>query len=162
MSEVRLSPLSEAEFSTFREANIKEMADENVSAGIWNAKDALERSRKTFDEQLPDGLGTKDNYLFVINDQLTGQPIGYLCFKVEEGLDGPVGYLLNLCLEKKYRGHGFGTAALKALDKEAEKLGLRAMRLHVLANRAVAVHLYESGGYWIRTYEMIKEYPAKK
>ena len=162
MSEVRLSPMGEDDFQRFREVYVREMAEENINAGIWKAMEAMERSQRAFEDLLPEGRDAARHHFFLIIDTLTGQSVGHLWFKQEEGPDGPVGFLFDLCVDKKHRGKGFGTAAIKALDSEAQKMGLRAMRLNVLSNKAVAVHLYESRGYWPRTYEMVKEYPAKR
>ena len=96
--------MSEADFQKFRETYILEIAEENIKAGLWKAFDAMERSRRAFEERLPDGLRAEDHHFFVIIDALTGQPVGHLWLGREEGPDGPVGFLFRpLCRQKAPR-----------------------------------------------------------
>ncbi len=63
---VQLLPMTQAEYDAWLIPAIKEYAEEKVRAGAWEAGEALERSRGEFLKLLPDGLASKDNYLYSI------------------------------------------------------------------------------------------------
>ena len=59
----KLIPMTQTEYEVFLERTIPEYAADKVRAGQWAESEALERSRKEFLSDLPQGVQTKDNYL---------------------------------------------------------------------------------------------------
>ncbi len=156
VAQVRLSNMSEQDYQRFFETTVSDYAEENVQAGYWCAADALERSRKELLRLLPDGVRTKGHRLYTVHDPSSGQAMGHVWIRVEEGLGGLTGFIFAIYLEKDLRGRGFGKATMKELDQEAGRLGLRALVLHVFSTNKVALHLYERSGYQTRSVNMVK------
>jgi ribosomal protein S18 acetylase RimI-like enzyme len=158
VAEVRLTPMSEGDYQKFFDITMRDYADENIQAGYWSNLDALERSRNELLRLLPEGLRTKGHHFYTVSDVLSDMAVGHLWIRVEEGPGGRTGFIFAVYLDRDHRGRGFGTATMRALDAEAERLGLRSMALHVFAANGVAVHLYERAGYEVRSMNMVKEY----
>ncbi|HKF95213.1 MAG TPA: GNAT family N-acetyltransferase, partial [Gammaproteobacteria bacterium] len=74
---VKLEPLQQQDFEQFLEHSIRDYAEDHVRNGNWSAEEALERSRKEFEHNLPDGIHSKDQYLYSIIDE-RGNKIGVL------------------------------------------------------------------------------------
>jgi hypothetical protein len=60
---VTLEPIQQDDFDTMIDTEIRGYAEEHVRNGNWPAEGALERSKKEFDDLLPDGIHSKDQYL---------------------------------------------------------------------------------------------------
>ena len=75
---VRLVPMNEAEYQTYLDISIREYAEDKVQAGNWQPEEALERSAQDFQKLLPDGVATKDQYLYDIEDETLGVKVGMI------------------------------------------------------------------------------------
>lgn len=53
---IKLEPLKQEDFDRFLEREIVEYANDHVRNGNWPAEGALERSRKEYEQYLPDGV----------------------------------------------------------------------------------------------------------
>lgn len=152
-----LVPMTGEEFERFLEITVQEYAEENVQAGYWSARDAVQRSREELNRLLPQGIATPQHHFFIIAEDGTGRRAGHLWLRVEEGLGGRTGFIFAIFIDPRCRGRGMGSATMKALDGQAASMGLRALALHVFAANTVARHLYERSGYTVRSMNMIKE-----
>ena len=63
-----LVPMTQVEYDAFIERVVPEYAEDKVRAGQWAALDALERSRKEYLDDLPQGVETKNQYLYTVFD----------------------------------------------------------------------------------------------
>ncbi len=75
---VRLVPMSETDFQAYLPEAIQGYAEEHVTAGDWHPSEARERSEKEFQQLLPDGVASKDQYLFSIVDASTSAKVGMI------------------------------------------------------------------------------------
>jgi hypothetical protein len=75
---VTLSKMQQENYEIFLERSIREYAEDHVRNGNWTAEESLERSRREFEQLLPDGLNSKDQFLFSIIDATNGNEIGSL------------------------------------------------------------------------------------
>jgi len=60
---VTLAPMNPDAFAGYRDAAAASYAEDNVTSGRWPKDGALQRSYADFDESLPEGLATPDNFL---------------------------------------------------------------------------------------------------
>src|SRR5688572_22938449 len=95
-----LLPMIQPEFDIFLERSIPEYAADKVRAGNWTEAESLERSRKEFEHLLPQGLNTKDNFLYTLHDE--NQALGLIWIKV----DMPGAFIYEVYIEEKFRGQG--------------------------------------------------------
>ena len=113
-------------FGAYREASASGYAEDNVASGRWPPEGALQRAYDDFDESLPQGLATPDNYVYDIE------------------------------IEADFRRQGHARAAFVALEPLVAKLGLSSIGLHVFGHNPGAQALYNSLGYGITGFNMRK------
>lgn len=146
----KLLPMSQPEFDAFLERSIPEYAADKVRAGNWTEAESLERSRKEFEALLPQGLQSRDNFLYTLHDE--DQAVGMIWIKV----DGPGAFIYEVYIEEKFRGKGHGKSIMLLLEEKAREMGLKTLKLHVFGSNHVARKLYETVGYEITNINMSK------
>ena len=154
---IRLVPMSESELPLFLDKAIPSYAAENVRAGYWSETDALEKSRKEFDNLLPEGVKSKGQYLFQVEDAETKERVGIIWLNARTDIPRPSGFIYDIEMDEKFRGKGYGKQTMLAIEEKARELGLKSIGLHVFAHNAVAKGLYEKIGYQVRSLNMVKE-----
>jgi ribosomal protein S18 acetylase RimI-like enzyme len=143
--------MQQADFEVFLERGIREYAEDHVRNGNWQVKDALERSKKQFEYYLPDGIQTKDQYLWSLLDE-EGNKIGVLWVQVKDGK----GFIFDFVIEEKFRGRGFGKQALTAMDEKLQSMDVESVALHVFGDNIAAQELYKKAGFQITGLHMRK------
>ena len=151
---VRLVPMTEDELKVHLEKSIPEYAADNVAAGYWSEDEALERSQKAFQELLPQGVKTENNYLFRIQIEESEEKIGTLWMKHEA--PRLQGFIYDFAIDETQRGKGYGRQAMLALEAVAKELKIESLALHVFTKNKVAKGLYESLGYEVTSQNMAK------
>ncbi|WP_380160797.1 GNAT family N-acetyltransferase [Kineococcus sp. R86509] len=155
MTGLTLRPMTPAEFEAWQDEVARAYADEQVTAGTWSAAEALERSRRTNAELLPQGSDTP-RMLFLCA-VVAGTPVG----RVWIGLDHPRGtadcaFLFDIELLDEHRGRGLGRELLLAAEEVVRQRGTAALELNVFGANTRAVRLYRSAGYTVTTQQMRK------
>ena len=82
---VKLVPMDPADFGAYMERSITGYAADHVKSGNWQPADALEKARAEFNHLLPDGLQTKNEFIYSIVDEATGKKMGILWVEVGIG-----------------------------------------------------------------------------
>jgi len=151
----KLEPMTQAEFDAYYEAIIPDYAADNVRAGYWTEDESLEKSRQQTERFLPQGLQTKDNYLYTLRDN--DQYIGMIWFKAD--LDRPLksGFIFDVRIDDKFRGKGYGKEIMLLIEEKARELDIKRIGLHVFGYNKVAKNLYERIGYRYASYNMLKD-----
>jgi RimJ/RimL family protein N-acetyltransferase len=100
-------------------------------------------------------LKEREAILFTLIHKADQQPIGYTAIK---GIDREAshGEVAIAIMEKEYRGHGYGTEAMKLLLSYAlETIGLSTLYLTVFSQNKGTIRVYEKLGFV--TTEMIEK-----
>ena len=155
---ITLVPMEQSEFATYFEENIGRFAQENVDNGHWQAEEALEKSRVAFQGFLPEGLQSKNQYIFNIFDNDQGFKLGLLWVEVKMDEPGRPAFVFDFIIEEQYRGIGFGKKALFALDEILKEMGAKSVSLHVFGHNKTAFELYKKTGYEVTDFHMRKMY----
>jgi ribosomal protein S18 acetylase RimI-like enzyme len=150
-----LRPMTEAEFAAWCDAIVPDYAAEKVKSGEWRESDSLVRSRESLDGLLPRGIETPDNHLFTIVGQ-DGESIGMLWFAVKERSGSRIAYVYNIAIDSRFRRQGHAEGAFRALEREAGRLGLAGIGLHVFGHNRGAISLYEKLGFETTDISMFK------
>jgi len=150
----KLIPMTQPEYTAFLERLIPEYAADNVRAGYWAESEALEKSRKDIENLLPEGLQSKDHYLFTLYDG--DQAVGMIWLKAN--MDRPVknGFIFDVYIDEQQRGKGYGKQLMLLIEDKARELELKSIGLHVFAYNDVARKLYETVGYEVSSFNMLK------
>ena len=154
---VALVPIEQREFEAFLEKEIHDYAQEKIISGNWLAEEALEKSWAEFMSLLPDGLQTKDQFVFSVLDEDTNLNIGVLWVQVKMGDSPRKAFICDFVIQSEFRGNGYGKQTLQALDKKLEEMGVESVSLHVFAHNTHAIALYEKAGYKVTNLYMGKE-----
>jgi ribosomal protein S18 acetylase RimI-like enzyme len=151
----KLVPMAEADYAKFCAAAIPGFAADKVAAGQWRAEESLELARKAYEQLLPDGLATANQYLYcVVGDR--DEVVGTLWFAAKEQAGRRIAYIYEIEIQPEHRRRGHARRALEAAEAEARKLGLDGIGLHVFGHNAGARALYESLGYQPTNINMFK------
>ena len=155
---VKLVPMDPADYPAYLENGIREYAEDKVKSGQWKESESLEKSRGEFLHLLPDGVHTKNEFIYSIVNEETNQKIGILWVevKMEETPRRAFGY--DFIVYEPFRGKGFGKQALQALDKILISMDVESMGLHVFGHNATAFELYKKMGFEITNINMRKKY----
>jgi len=148
---VKLVRMQQEDFEPYLERDIREYAEEHVRNGNWSAEEALERSRKEHQQLLPDGLESRNQFLFSINDA-SDQKLGTLWVNIENGR----AFIYDFRIDEAQRGKGYGKQALVALDDKLRSMDVQSVGLHVFGDNVKAQELYKKMGYQITGIQMKK------
>jgi ribosomal protein S18 acetylase RimI-like enzyme len=147
--------MTESEFAAWCDSIIPNYAAERVKSGDWPESDAIDRSRASLDELLPRGIETPDNHLFTIVDA-NGESVGMLWFAAKERSGNRIAYVYNIAIDPRFRRQGHAERAFDALEREASRLGLKGIALHVFGHNRGARSLYEKLGFEATDITMFK------
>ena len=148
---IKLEPLQQEDFERFLEREIRGYAEDHVRNGNWPAEGALERSRQEFEHYLPDGIHSRDQYLYSLIDE-NGDKIGVLWVQVKERK----AFIFDFVIDEAFRGKGYGKQALAAMDESLKSMNAESVELHVFGDNIVAQELYKKAGFQITDMHMRK------
>lgn len=144
-------------FAGYREASAKGYAEDNVASGRWPQEGALQRAYEDFDESLPQGLATPDNYVYDIRDDTSGSIVGVIWFAVVQKNGLKSAFVYDIEIKADFRRQGHARAAFVALEPLVRKLGLSSIGRHVFGHNPGAQALYNSLGYGVTGVNMRKK-----
>ncbi|MCD5323174.1 MULTISPECIES: GNAT family N-acetyltransferase [Pontibacillus] len=143
---VRFIPMKQETFEEYYQTSVREYANEHVEAGNWTASEAMINAQEQFESLLPDGLNTRDHDLFaVVNEE--GKEIGMIWLHRQHRPEETHIFIYDIKLHNEEQGKGYGTAAMRALERYAESLNIVQIGLHVFAHNKRALHLYKKMGF---------------
>lgn len=141
---LQLQKMTSEDLQDFLASAISDYAKDKIEAGTWSEKEALTKSEESFKKLLFDGITTPNEYLYSI---FTSQKIGYLWFHLNETATQKTAFIYDFIIFKEFRGQGFGTQSLAALDILAKEMQIDKIELHVFAHNQTAIHLYNKVGF---------------
>ena len=150
---VRLRPMTETEYTVYREYAVGEYAKDKIAAGNWKAEEGLALADKEFAQLLPDGVATANNFLYIIEDSSSEQRVGILWFAVNQSDS----FLCEFEIDEAFRRQGYATQALAELEIVAREKGVEKIGLHVFGHNHGARALYQKMGYIETNVNMAKQ-----
>jgi RimJ/RimL family protein N-acetyltransferase len=153
---IQLRTMTESEYLLYLDNLYTGYADEQVKAGTWPADRALELAKTEIREMLPEGLASKNNYLYSLFAPGESSPVGVLWILIRERNKQKEAFIADIVIYDVYRRRGYGAQALKALDDAVKGMGIHRIRLQVFGHNLAARDLYEKSGY-----EMVNIYMEK-
>jgi ribosomal protein S18 acetylase RimI-like enzyme len=155
---VRLVPMTDDEFQPYYRGAVEDYASEHVEAGNWHPSEALRESEKQFQQLLPNGLASKDQHLYSIVDDSTGQKVGMLWFAVRyKSQSSPYAFVYDFRIGEQFRRRGYGRQAFEVMEEKVKEMGLDSISLHVFGHNHAAIALYQSAGYETTDLLMVKK-----
>ncbi|TRZ65195.1 MAG: GNAT family N-acetyltransferase [Rhodocyclaceae bacterium] len=141
-----LRSMTEPEYRSWLTETIPAYAADKVASGQWSEEASIALSKKEFDELLPQGLETPDNYLFTIVDR-QASAVGVLWFAVKTKFNARVAYVFDVTVRQDRQREGHAFRAFLALEDELRTLGLSGIALHVFGHNVGAQALYAKLGF---------------
>jgi ribosomal protein S18 acetylase RimI-like enzyme len=152
---VRLRPMTADEFSPFVAAAETEYAHDMEVHGGHTHEAAQHKADEDMAAVLPNGLETTGHHIFVV--EADGVAVGRL-WLAERPMGGrQVLYIYDLSVDAEHRGHGYGRAAMRLAEDEAQARGIGRLELNVFGGNDVARGLYRSLGYVETAIHMAKD-----
>jgi RimJ/RimL family protein N-acetyltransferase len=152
--------MNAAEFGVYVERSIPEYAQDKVDSGQWSKESSLELSRREFEESLPQGAQTPDNFLFTVRDAATQVNVGMLWYAIQEQAGQRIAYVYDVLVEPPYQRKGYATRAFEALGIEVHSRGLCGIALNVFGHNRAARALYAKLGFQTTSTRMFKKVPS--
>ena len=150
-----LRPMTDDEYSTFRQRLLASYAADVAQAKAISADAALADAQKQTDDLLPDDLDTDGQLLFTAVGA-DDRAVGLLWLSTTSPGGAPAGWIYDIEVDESHRGKGYGREVMLLAEQECRQRGLASIRLNVFGPNLVARRLYESLGYEITSQNMAK------
>lgn len=148
-----LRVMNSYEFENYLKEAIVNYANNLMKSQGSVQKDCYKEAKQTIMTLLPNGVESKDQYLYhIINntDALVG--------KIWLGLtNDKLGFIYDFSILEPFRGQGHGAKAMALIELKAKELGIKKLRLRVFGHNLAAISLYKKLGYQIDYMNMSKE-----
>ncbi|HOD92756.1 MAG TPA: GNAT family N-acetyltransferase [Clostridia bacterium] len=142
---VKLHNMQIDEFDKFSKWSINDYAEELLLAKQSSSKEkALQKAENEFNEILPYGLETKDNYLMMIVNE-SDEDVGVIWYLI----NGNMVFICDFVIFEKYRRCKYGYMTLEQLEIIAIKDDKESIMLHVFSYNTPAIGLYKKFGFII-------------
>jgi ribosomal protein S18 acetylase RimI-like enzyme len=155
---VHLEPMSETQFQSYLDTAVQEYAQAHLKAGDCGPEDALMLAHKDYQELLPNGLQSKNQFLFSIHDDALdkNEIIGMIWFGVKEGHAVRSAFIYDVAIREDLRGKGYGRKVMERVEELVQEMGIGKVSLNVFGYNHAARALYEKMGYQITGIGMTK------
>ena len=153
---MELASISEEEFRDYLKSQILEYAKEKVKSGNWQESEAFSLSTKSYMNLLPQGRETSGHSIMSIVDSRSKAKAGVL-WAEWNNKEHNSSYIWDIIIYDNFRRKGYGSAALKQLEKMAAERGSSGISLHVFGHNKPAISMYESLGYYATNIIMKKD-----
>jgi len=151
---ITLKNMNQEEFKQYISFAVEDYAKDKIASGNWSEDEAIDLSKKSFDQLLPKDEKTENNHLFSIfnNDILVG-----MIWIAQKGPTKPnEGFIYDFMIFEQYQGQGYAKKAMKEIETIAKELGINKIGLNVFGHNKIARGLYEKMGYEITNITMAK------
>ncbi|WP_375180499.1 GNAT family N-acetyltransferase [Enterococcus rotai] len=154
---INLEKMTLTDFDNYLSFAIKDYAQDKITAGTWNKEDAIQLATKSFNELLPDGKNTKNEYLYSIKDESLDKKVGFLWVHLNKTPYDSRFFIYDFIIFEEYRNMGYGKQTIARLSEKAKDMNVSQIDLHVFAHNKGAIHLYEQTGFVATDISMTKE-----
>jgi len=155
---VHLEPMSETQFQSYLDTAVEDYAQAHLKSGDCAQEDALRLAQKDYQELLPNGLQSKNQFLFSIHDDALGKNeiIGMVWFGVTAARIVRSAFIYDLKIREDLRRKGYGVRVMERVEELVQEMGIDTVGLHVMGYNHAARALYEKMGYQITGIGMTK------
>jgi ribosomal protein S18 acetylase RimI-like enzyme len=143
---MKITPMSEAEYNIWAPRSRASYAADKMKASSLTKEEADKIAQADFERLLPEGLKSKDNFLFTLRDEKQNLA-GFGWFVVRGPEENRRAFVCDIVVEEAYRGKGYGKQLMLFMEYEAKKMKLKRIGLHVFGFNEKAIGLYRSLGY---------------
>ena len=143
------------EFTTWLPVMRERYAADMVEQAGMTAERAAAKAADDVERLFPGGVSSPQHSIYVI--EVDGDPAGDLWVTEREETLEPCLFVYDIRLEERFRGRGYGRAAMLFAEDEARRRGIDRVALNVFGGNEVARGLYRSLGYEENAVAMSKK-----
>ena len=148
---VHFRPMTANEFEIFAQWSVNNYAKSLIKSKLTTKRKAHTWAREEFDETFPEGIASKDNYFYVIQNE-QNENVGVICYQTHP--DSPeIAFITEFIIEEKFRRKGYGSSTLAKIAEDAKEKGYTKMRLNVFKHNRISYAMYLKNGY-----EVVEDY----
>jgi len=153
---ISFKPMEGSDYQEFLSYFVADYAAEIEANYRLCAQAALLQAQTEIETSLPQGEKSPGQVLLCIQTEINGKTvtIGYLWYKPDRALKSI--YICDFYLHPDYRNQGFGSEALKELERMLLDEGYNQIKLRVAAENHRAKHVYEGCGFNVTGINMNK------
>ena len=144
---ISVRKMTNAEFERFYQWSIDNHVKELLEENQMTIEEAIRETKEEVAAMLPDGLNTKDNYLMMIEERDSKEPVGFIWTLHEETEGKKQSFVCDFFIYESKRRKGYATATLAEVEKEAVEAGCQESVLFVADNNYAAIKLYKKCNY---------------
>jgi ribosomal protein S18 acetylase RimI-like enzyme len=152
-------PLGEHEYADWLANEVLAYAADLTGSGSCHAAQAMEISRQSYVDLLPDGMATPGQTIWIVEaagDRGT-EPVAAIWLGHHTGPEQS--FVLSVEVRPGHRGRGFGKAAMLVGEDRCLAAGDRYLGLNVFGHNTIAMNLYRRLGYTVVDQTRTKELP---
>ncbi len=146
MGRVRLRPIADDELPAHLASSRAEYAAAVEQDGGFTAAEAKSKAARDFEELFPAGQPIEGQYVFVLEETESDEPVGRLHY-AERPLGSKRVWLYDIAIDEPRRGQGLGREAMLAFERHVRERGYTRAELNVFGGNDLARSLYRSLGY---------------
>lgn len=151
---LQLDPMTAGEYVQYLATAVDQYARDTARGWKRPLEETQANAQKDYDQLLPQGLATPNNFLFTAREG--GRRIGMVWLAITDRPSGKSAYIYNIEVEQAQRGKGFGRQLLAAIESKAAEEGANRIGLNVFGYNTAARALYESAGFEVGAIGMYK------
>jgi len=152
---IQLIPKSAEEKQQFIEETIIDYAQGLAKANDLTMEAATERSKEQIEHAFNPQKDTIETKVVTIFEETTGKGVGGIWFVINA--EKMKAHIYQIAVDEKYRGKGYGKAALDKLHDFCKMQNVQKIALSVFGWNTIAFELYKKLGYDIVQIAMLKE-----
>jgi ribosomal protein S18 acetylase RimI-like enzyme len=154
---VRFTPMSAEDYRQFVVWAKQDYAQQQIKAGAWRSDRADALAEQAFAALLPEGQSSPNQHLCVLERVEDRQRLGYLWYGIRDDGGDRFAALYDLVIFEAHRRQGYGSDALRELERQVRSQGIHRLALQVFGHNDGARALYKKMGYVERTVAMVKD-----
>jgi ribosomal protein S18 acetylase RimI-like enzyme len=143
---ITLDKMGKEEFDAFFEASVRRQAEDRA----WANGSSVATERAGLEAMIPLLLPTgmeSPGHTFRVARDARGAPVGYVWFGTIPGMPEGSIMLLDIAVDERERGKGYGKEMLETMLESMGKSGYENAILNVRNDNAAAIGLYEGLGF---------------
>ena len=155
---VHLEPMTETQFQSYLETAVEDYAQAHLKSGDCAPEDALRLAQEDYRKLLPDGLQSKNHFLFSIRDNALAknEVIGMVWFAVKAERVVKSAFIYDFSIREDLGRKGYGRKVMERVEETVQEMGIDTVGLHVFGYNHAARTLYEKMGYQVTGIGMTK------
>jgi len=154
---VEFRRISDEEFDKFSKWSMSLYSQNLIKSGRCNEENALDCAKKDFNEILPRGKDTANNYIYIIVNS-ENEEIGVIWYDISSGKEA---FICDFYILEKFRKQGYGEQSLFCLENEVKEKKVNRIGLNVFKYNSAAISLYNRLGYKINFEDSGSMYMVK-